>query len=155
MRLILPLKFRKESSNQATSQIVWKRLQHQGSCFDWERSGWLSRWQSKQREIFCGNDSGWCRMEFSWSLWDATWISQPPTLGHPKHLHERSGHRSTVNMMTLFTDIFFEAKQNHVSRDAAGTLIPEWRSRPDCLSSKTPWHLLFSSCWDCLNLPHC
>ncbi len=55
----------------------------------------------------------------------------PTNLGHPKHLHERSGHRSTVNMLTLFTDIFSRAKQNHLTINAAVPLIPEWRSRPN------------------------
>ncbi len=52
----------------------------------------------------------------------------PTTLGNPGHLGERSGHRSTVNMLTLFTDIFSGAIQNHVTRNAAVLLIPEQRS---------------------------
>ncbi len=58
-------------------------------------------------------------------------FAPPTTLGHPRHLHERSGHRSTVNMLALFKDIFSRAKQNHVTRNAVGALIPEWRSRPN------------------------
>ena len=49
----------------------------------------------------------------------------PPTLGHLGHLHERFDNRSTMNMLTLFKDIFPVVKQNPVSRNAAGTLIPE------------------------------
>ena len=55
-------------------------------------------------------------------------FSLPTTLGHPGYLHESSGHRSTVNMLTLFTDIFSGAIQNHVTRNAAVLLIPEQRS---------------------------
>ena len=58
-------------------------------------------------------------------------FSIPTTLGPPGYLHESSGHRSTVNMLTLFRAISSELKQNLVSRDAAVTLIPEWRSRPN------------------------
>ena len=58
-------------------------------------------------------------------------FSLPTTLGHPGYLRESSGHRSTVNMLTLLRDISSELKQNHFSRDAAVPLIPEWRSRPN------------------------
>ena len=37
-------------------------------------------------------------------------FSLPTTLGHPRHLHERSDRRSTMKMLTLFTDIFSEVK---------------------------------------------
>ena len=150
MHLILSLKFRKELRNQATSQIVWKRLQHQGCCFDWERSGWLSSWQWKQREIFCGNDSGRCRMEFSWSPWDATWICTTNNLGTSQAFAWTLWHRSNVKILALFKDISSGAKQNPVTRNAVVHLIPERRSksRPNWLSSKNPWRLLCSSCWD-------
>ena len=58
-------------------------------------------------------------------------FAPPTTLGHPGHLHERSGHRSTVNMQALFEDISSGAQQNHVARNATVSLISEWRSRPN------------------------
>ena len=62
----------------------------------------------------------------------------PTNLGHPQHLHERSCHKSSVNMLALLKDISSRAKQNHVSRDVAVPLIPEWSSRPNRLGSKNP-----------------
>ncbi len=50
------------------------------------------------------------------------------TLRHPGDLHERSGHRSTVNMLAIFKDISSRAKQNPVTRNAVVPLIPEQRS---------------------------
>lgn len=50
------------------------------------------------------------------------------TLGHPRHLHERSGHRSNDNILALFKDIHSGAKQNPVTRNAVVHLIPEQRS---------------------------
>ena len=49
----------------------------------------------------------------------------PPTLGHPWHLRDSSDRRSTVNMLSLFKEIFHKVKQNYVSTNAAGNLLPE------------------------------
>ena len=48
----------------------------------------------------------------------------PPTLGPPGHLHESSDRRSTMNMLSLFKEIFPGVPQNYVARNAAGTAIP-------------------------------
>ena len=52
----------------------------------------------------------------------------PTTYGHPRHLHKRSGHRSSVKILALFKDISSGAKQNTVTRNAVVHLIPEQRS---------------------------
>lgn len=52
----------------------------------------------------------------------------PTTYGHPRHLRERSGHRSSVKILALFKDISSGAKQNTVTRNAGVHLIPEQRS---------------------------
>ena len=49
----------------------------------------------------------------------------PPTLGPPGRLHEASDRRSTVNMLSLFREVFPGVKQNLVSHNAAGTAIPQ------------------------------
>ena len=49
----------------------------------------------------------------------------PPTLGPPGRLHEASDRRSTVNMLSLFREVFPGVKQNPVSHNAAGTAIPQ------------------------------
>ena len=49
----------------------------------------------------------------------------PPTLGPPGRLHEASDRRSTVNMLSLFREVFPGVKQNPVSYNAAGTAIPQ------------------------------
>ena len=51
-------------------------------------------------------------------------FSLPTTLGHPRHLHERSDRRSTMKILTLFTDIFSQFKQNQVNGVSDGALIP-------------------------------
>ncbi|MDA0789225.1 MAG: dienelactone hydrolase family protein [Proteobacteria bacterium] len=48
----------------------------------------------------------------------------PATLGPPGRLHEATDRRSTVNMLSLFREIFPGVKQNPVSHNAAGTSIP-------------------------------
>lgn len=49
----------------------------------------------------------------------------PPTLGPPGRLHEASDRRSTVNMLSLFREVFPGVRQNPVSHNAAGTAIPQ------------------------------
>ena len=48
----------------------------------------------------------------------------PPTLGPPGRLHEATDRRSTVNMLSLFREIFPGIPQQPVSHNAAGTSIP-------------------------------
>ena len=48
----------------------------------------------------------------------------PPTLGPPGRLHEATDRRSTVNMLSLFREIFPGVPQNKVDYNAAGTKIP-------------------------------
>ena len=48
----------------------------------------------------------------------------PPTLGPPGRLFEAADRRSTVNMLSLFREIFPGIAQNPVERNAAGTSIP-------------------------------
>ena len=52
----------------------------------------------------------------------------PTTYGHPRHLHERTDHRSTVKILAFFKDISSGAKQNPVIRNAVVHLIPGQRS---------------------------
>ncbi len=49
----------------------------------------------------------------------------PPTLGPPGRLHEATDRRSTVNMLSLFREVFPGIAQNPVSPNAAGTAIPQ------------------------------
>ena len=49
----------------------------------------------------------------------------PPTLGPPGRLFEPADRRSTVNMLSLFREIFPGVPQNPVERNAAGTRIPQ------------------------------
>ncbi|MCB1646354.1 MAG: dienelactone hydrolase family protein [Pseudomonadales bacterium] len=49
----------------------------------------------------------------------------PETLGPPGHLHEATDRRSTMNMLSLFREIFAGVPQNAVSHNAAGTAIPQ------------------------------
>ena len=48
----------------------------------------------------------------------------PATLGPPGRLYEPADRRSTVNMLSLFREIFPGVPQNSVSHNAAGTTIP-------------------------------
>ncbi|MEZ5598771.1 MAG: dienelactone hydrolase family protein [Pseudomonadales bacterium] len=48
----------------------------------------------------------------------------PPSLGLPGHLHEAADRRSTMNMLSLFRELFPHVPQNAVSPNAAGTSIP-------------------------------
>lgn len=48
----------------------------------------------------------------------------PPTLGPPGRLHGATDRRSTVNMLSLFREIFPGILQNPVAHNAAGTAIP-------------------------------
>ena len=48
----------------------------------------------------------------------------PATLGPPGRLHEATDRRSTVNMLSLFREIFPGVPQNPVAHNAAGTSIP-------------------------------
>ena len=48
----------------------------------------------------------------------------PPTLGAPGRLHEITDRRSTMNMLSLFREVFPGVPQNYVKRNAAGTTIP-------------------------------
>ena len=48
----------------------------------------------------------------------------PPTLGGPGRLHESSDRRSTMNMLSLFREIFPSVQQNPVTCNGAGTSIP-------------------------------
>lgn len=50
----------------------------------------------------------------------------PATLGGPGKLHEVSDRRSTMNMLSLFREIFPGVPQNPVSHNGAGTAIPHW-----------------------------
>ena len=49
----------------------------------------------------------------------------PPTLGGPGRLHTATDRRSTMNMLTLFREIFPGIPQNVVEHNAAGTRIPK------------------------------
>ncbi len=49
----------------------------------------------------------------------------PPTLGPPGRLYEPADRRSTVNMLSLFREIFPGVPQNRVAVNAACTPIPE------------------------------
>ena len=49
----------------------------------------------------------------------------PPTLGGPGRLHAATDRRSTMNMLTLFREIFPGIPQNLVEHNAAGTRIPK------------------------------
>ena len=49
----------------------------------------------------------------------------PPTLGGPGRLHTATDRRSTMNMLTLFREIFPGIPQNVVEHNAAGTRIPQ------------------------------
>ena len=40
------------------------------------------------------------------------------------HLHESSDRRSTMNMLSLFREIFPGVPQSYVARNAVGTAIP-------------------------------
>jgi dienelactone hydrolase len=48
----------------------------------------------------------------------------PPTLGGPGRLHELTDRRSTMNMLSLFREIFPQVTQNPVAHNASGTAIP-------------------------------
>jgi dienelactone hydrolase len=48
----------------------------------------------------------------------------PPTLGPPGHLHEASDRRSTMNMLSVFREVFDGVPQASVAHNAAGTRIP-------------------------------
>jgi dienelactone hydrolase len=48
----------------------------------------------------------------------------PPSLGPPGKLHETADRRSTMNMLSLFREIFPGVAQNPVSYNASGTSIP-------------------------------
>ena len=48
----------------------------------------------------------------------------PPTLGQPGHLHESSDRRSTMNMLSLFREVFPGVTQTPVEFNGAGTRIP-------------------------------
>ena len=48
----------------------------------------------------------------------------PPTLGPPGRLHEGADRRSTMNMLSLFREIFPHVRQNTVEHNGAGTRIP-------------------------------
>jgi dienelactone hydrolase len=48
----------------------------------------------------------------------------PASLGPPGRLHEATDRRSTMNMLTLFREVFPGVAQNPVDRNAAGTSIP-------------------------------
>ncbi len=48
----------------------------------------------------------------------------PQTLGGPGRLNKNTDRRSTMNMLSLFREIFPTVKQNPVTHNAAGTLIP-------------------------------
>ncbi len=49
----------------------------------------------------------------------------PPTLGPPGRLHEGTDRRSTVNMLSLFREVFAGVPQAPVAHNAAGTSIPQ------------------------------
>ena len=49
----------------------------------------------------------------------------PPTLGPPGSLHEATDRRSTMNMLSLFREVFPGIAQNLVAHNAAGTAIPQ------------------------------
>jgi len=48
----------------------------------------------------------------------------PPRIGPPGRLHEPADRRSTMNMLSLFREIFPDVPQNAVTHNAAGTRIP-------------------------------
>lgn len=48
----------------------------------------------------------------------------PPSLGPPGHLHEAADRRSTMNMLSLFREVFPGVPTNPVAHNAAGTSIP-------------------------------
>ena len=49
----------------------------------------------------------------------------PPTLGPPGSLHEATDRRSTMNMLSLFREVFPGVAQAPVAHNAAGTAIPQ------------------------------
>ena len=85
-------------------------------------------------DYLVGNESkerffvGMIQAGFEWNFHDHSGtphgFSLPTTLGHPRHLHERSDRRSTMKILTLFTDIFSQVKQNQVNGVSDGALIP-------------------------------
>jgi len=48
----------------------------------------------------------------------------PPSLGPPGKLYEAADRRSTMNMLSLFREIFPKVSQNPIPFNACGTLIP-------------------------------
>tara|TARA_E500000331_G_C17134550_1_gene659815 strand:- start:28 stop:912 length:885 start_codon:yes stop_codon:yes gene_type:complete len=48
----------------------------------------------------------------------------PATLGGPGKIHEAADRRSTMNMLSLFREIFPDVPQNPVTHNGAGTSIP-------------------------------
>ena len=79
--------------------------------------------ESKERFFAEMNEAG-----VDWNFHDHSGtphgFALPPTLGPSGHLHENSDRRSTMNMLSLFKEVFPGVPQNHVDRNAAGTTIP-------------------------------
>ena len=48
----------------------------------------------------------------------------PARIGPPGHLHEAADRRSTMNMLSLFREVFPGVHQNSVPNNASGTSIP-------------------------------
>ena len=79
--------------------------------------------QSKQR-FFKEMDDAGVQWIFSHHAKTPHGFALPPTLGPPGRLFEASDRRSTVNMLSLFREVFPGVRQNQVSHNAAGTAIP-------------------------------
>ena len=79
---------------------------------------------SKQR-FFKEMDDAGVQWIFSHHAKTPHGFALPPTLGPPGRLHEASDRRSTMNMLSLFREVFPGIPQNPVDRNAAGTVIPQ------------------------------
>ncbi len=79
--------------------------------------------ESKQR-FFAEMDSAGVDWSFHHHAKTPHGFALPPTLGHPGKLHEVTDRRSTMNMLSLFREIFPEVTQNPVAHNASATTIP-------------------------------
>ena len=80
--------------------------------------------ESKQR-FFAEMDEAGVDWIFSHHARTPHGFALPATLGPPGRLHEATDRRSTVNMLSLFREIFPVVAQNPVAHNAAGTSIPQ------------------------------
>ncbi len=78
---------------------------------------------SKQR-FFAEMDAAGVQWIFHHHAQTPHGFALPPTLGPPGRLHEATDRRSTVNMLSLFREVFPGVPQQRVTHNAAGTSIP-------------------------------